>query len=121
MVDRLRFRPEAARTCWRLHGHCHAKSLVGTAPTLALMRATGAQVVEIPSGCCGLAGSFGYEAEHYALSMQNGELKLLPAVRAAQAAGERVTAHGTSCRAQILDGAGVRAVHPIEMVAEGLA
>jgi FAD/FMN-containing dehydrogenase/Fe-S oxidoreductase len=114
-VAALRFRATDER--WRLHGHCHAKSLVGTAPTLKLLRATGAQVDEIPSGCCGMAGSFGYEAEHYALSMQIGELKLLPAARAAQAGGEGVTAHGTSCRAQLMDGAGVRALHPVEVVA----
>jgi Fe-S oxidoreductase len=82
-----------------------------------MLRAAGVEVEEIPSGCCGMAGSFGYEAEHYALSMQIGEMKLLPAVRAAQAAGEGVTAHGTSCRAQIWDGAAVRAAHPVEVVA----
>ncbi len=118
-VDRLRFETRAGER-WLLHGHCHAKALVGTAPTLALMRATGAQVAEIPSGCCGMAGSFGYEAEHYALSLQIGELKLFPAVRAALAEGARVAAHGMSCRAQIADGTGARAVHPVEMVAERL-
>ncbi|MCC6191743.1 MAG: hypothetical protein IT318_22160, partial [Anaerolineales bacterium] len=62
----------------------------------------------------------GYEAEHYALSLQIGELKLFPAVRAALAEGARVAAHGMSCRAQIADGTGARAVHPVEMVAERL-
>ena len=117
-VDRLRFRPPAAR--WRLHGHCHAKSLVGMAPTLALMRATGAEVGEIPSGCCGMAGSFGYEAEHYKLSLEIGALKLFPAVEAGTQAGERIAAHGVSCRTQIQDGTGVSALHPIEMVAAAL-
>jgi Fe-S oxidoreductase len=118
-VDRLRFRDDPGR--WRFHGHCHAKSLLGTAPMLALLRATGAEVEEIPSGCCGMAGSFGYEAEHYKLSMEIGALKLFPAARAAAEAGERVCAHGVSCRTQILDGTGVTAVHPIEMLAEALA
>ena len=63
-----------------------------------------------------MAGSFGYEAEHYDLSLQIGELKLFPAVRAAQAAGAQVAAPGTSCRAQIMDGTGTTAVHPIEML-----
>src|SRR5207237_2673631 len=93
-VDRLRFRPPSAP--WLLHGHCHAKSLVGTAPTLALLRATGAQVSEIASGCCGMAGSFGYEAEHYAISMQIGGLKLFPAVKAGLQAGARIAAPGVS-------------------------
>jgi Fe-S oxidoreductase len=114
-VDRLRFR--APQTPWLLHGHCHAKSLVGTAPTLALLRATGAEVSEIASGCCGMAGSFGYEAEHYELSMQIGGLKLFPAVKSGVQAGAQITAHGVSCRAQIQEGTGVEARHPIEMLA----
>ena len=118
-VERLRFRENLGR--WRFHGHCHAKSLVGTAPMLALLRATGAEVEEIPSGCCGMAGSFGYEQEHYALSMEIGGLKLFPAARAAAEAGERLSAHGVSCRTQILDGTGLIAQHPIEMLAEVLA
>ena len=96
------------------------KSLVGSGPTLALLRATGAVVEEIPSGCCGMAGSFGYEREHYDLSLQIGELVLLPAARAAAERGVRVAAPGVSCRSQLSDGAGVRAVHPIEVVAESM-
>lgn len=118
-VERLRFRPAQERIL--LHGHCHAKSLVGTAPTLEMLRATGAAVEEIPSGCCGMAGSFGYEAEHYDLSMQIGELRLFPAVRAAAREGARVVAHGVSCRSQIKDGTGVRAAHPVEVLAGLLA
>ncbi len=117
-VDRLRFRPPSAAVL--LHGHCHAKSLVGTAPTLAMLRATGAEVSEIASGCCGMAGSFGYEAEHYDLSMQIGGLKLFPAVKAGMQAGARIVAHGVSCRSQIQDGTGARAVHPVELLAESL-
>jgi len=118
-VDRLRFKPPAQ--AWRLHTHCHAKSLAGSAAPLALLRATGAPVDEIAAGCCGMAGAFGYEREHYALSMQIGEMALLPAARAAAGAGVRLAAQGVSCRAQLADGAGVPAVHPIQMVAEALA
>jgi Fe-S oxidoreductase len=78
-------------------------------------------VDEIAAGCCGMAGAFGYEREHYALSLQIGELALFPAARAAAAAGVRVAAQGVSCRAQLSDGAGVAAVHPIQMVMEALA
>ncbi len=117
-LDRVRFVSPAET--WLLHAHCHAKSLVGSAPTLEMLRATGAKVAEIASGCCGMAGSFGYEAEHYDLSMEIGELKLFPAVRSAASRDARVVAHGVSCRAQIFDGTGVEASHPIEMVARSL-
>ncbi len=74
----------------------------------------------IPSGCCGMAGSFGYEKEHYALSQQIGELVLLPAVHSQ---GEEViiAAPGTSCRHQIKDGTGRKALHPAEVLYEALA
>ncbi len=118
-VDRLRLRPTTDQ--WLLHGHCHAKSLAGTAAPLALLRATGAQASDSGAGCCGMAGSFGYESEHVQLSLEIGELKLFPAVRASQAAGVRLAAQGVSCRAQIADGTGATAVHPIEVVAAALA
>lgn len=102
-----------------LHNHCHAKALVGSEPMLTLLRATGLQVEEINSGCCGMAGSFGYEAEHYSLSMDIGELKLFPAVRLAEV-GVRFTAPGVSCRAQIKDGTGATAVHPVVLLASAL-
>ena len=118
-VDRLNLRPSTDQ--WLLHGHCHAKSLAGTAAPLALLRATGAQAADSGAGCCGMAGSFGYEKEHVQLSLDIGELKLFPAVRASQAKGVRQAAQGVSCRAQIAEGAGATAVHPIEVVAEALA
>ncbi len=117
-IDGLRFKESGEPVL--LHAHCHAKSLIGSSATLEMLRATGAQVEEIPSGCCGMAGSFGYEAEHYELSMQIAELKLLPAVREGVAVGSRIAAHGVSCRAQIWDGAEVRARHPVEVLAERL-
>lgn len=100
-----------------LHGHCHQKALVGVEKTAAALRLIpGAEVHVIPSGCCGMAGSFGYEAEHYQASLAIGEMVLFPAVRKAVAAKGKaafVAAPGTSCRQQILDGTGVKAVHPI--------
>lgn len=118
-IDRLKW--EAGDGPIYLHGHCHAKSLVGSAPVLAMLRAVGRPVHEIDSGCCGMAGSFGYEAEHYELSMQIGGLKLFPAVKEAEAKGATVVAAGFSCRSQIRDGTGVVARHPIEVLAEALA
>lgn len=105
-----------------LHGHCHQKALVGIDKTAEVLRMLlkGATVHVIPSGCCGMAGSFGYEKEHYKTSLEIGEMVLFPAVRkaVAQAKGKPtfVAAPGTSCRQQILDGTGIRAVHPIEII-----
>jgi FAD/FMN-containing dehydrogenase/Fe-S oxidoreductase len=103
------------------HGHCHQKALAGTAATVALLeRIPGAEVTELDAGCCGMAGSFGFEAEHYALSMQIGESRLFPALRTA-AAGALVTATGVSCRQQIGHGTGREARHPVELVRAALA
>lgn len=105
-----------------LHGHCHQKALVGVEKTVtALHLLSGAKINVIPSGCCGMAGSFGYEKEHYKTSLAVGEMVLFPAVRKAIGNKEGITpvivaAPGTSCRQQILDGTGVRAVHPIEIM-----
>ena len=100
-----------------LHGHCYVKSLVGSGPMLDMLRGAGARVEEIDAGCCGMAGSFGYEREHYELSQRVGEQALLPAVRHAAASGQEVVAAGMSCRSQIRDGAGIQARHPIEVLA----
>ena len=103
-----------------LHGHCHQKSLIGVGKCAEMLRLLpGAAVHVIPSGCCGMAGSFGYEKEHYETSMAIGEMVLFPAVRKATAdVGKTVlvAAPGTSCRQQILDGTGVKAFHPIEIL-----
>lgn len=109
-----------------LHGHCYQKAQppaadgfpVGQAASAALLRAAGYDVEIISSGCCGMAGAFGYEAEHHTVSMQVGELVLLPAARQAKAQERIVSAVGTSCRSQIADGADVAASHPIQLVAE---
>ena len=105
-----------------LHGHCHQKALVGVDKTAKAMETLlkGAKVNVIPSGCCGMAGSFGYEKEHYTTSLEIGEMILFPAVRKAvketNGVPAIVAAPGTSCRQQILDGTGVTAVHPIEIL-----
>ena len=99
-----------------VHGHCHQKALSSIDHTVAMLSLPRNYAVKaIPSGCCGMAGSFGYEREHYAVSMQIGELVLFPAVRAA-AADTILAAPGTSCRHQIADGTGRRALHPAEIL-----
>ncbi len=98
----------------KLHGHCQQKSIASTeALKYILSFPENYSVEEIPSGCCGMAGSFGYEKEHYELSMKIGELVLFPAVRNAEPE-TIIAASGTSCRCQIADGTGVKALHPAE-------
>ena len=100
------------------HGHCHQKAEVGTAATVGLLRRIpGIDLVELDAGCCGMAGSFGYEAEHYDVSMKVGSDRLFPAINAED---ERtvVAATGTSCREQIHHGTSRHAWHPVELVAE---
>jgi Fe-S oxidoreductase len=103
-----------------LHGHCHQKALVGTGPTVAALRWAGFEVTEVDAGCCGMAGSFGFEREHYDLSVALGNRRLAPAVKAAEA-GTVVVAPGISCRQQIDHLAGRRALHPAEVLREALA
>lgn len=99
-----------------VHTHCHQKALSGNHFTLDLLRLPANYKVElIKAGCCGMAGSFGYEAEHEAVSMKIGELVLFPAVRSARA-DSIVVANGFSCRHQIADGTGRKALHPVEVL-----
>jgi FAD/FMN-containing dehydrogenase/Fe-S oxidoreductase len=98
------------------HGHCYQKALTSTEALKVMLRLTGAEVGEIDSGCCGMAGSFGYEVEHYDLSMRIGEERLLPAVRAART-GTILAASGMSCRHQIAAGTNREVKHPIEVMA----
>ncbi len=103
-----------------LHGHCQQKAIASTTPTIRMLSLpSGYSVEEIPSGCCGMAGAFGYEKEHYDLSMKIGEMVLFPAVREA-AASTVIVAPGTSCRHQIADGTGKKALHPVEVMYEAL-
>lgn len=97
-----------------LHGHCHQKALWGVESSAAILRRIGARVIIPDTGCCGMAGSFGYMADKYDLSMKIGALTLFPAVQAAT--GATVVAPGTSCRHQIRDGTGVCALHPVELL-----
>lgn len=100
----------------KLHGHCQQKALSSLTPTKKILTRMGNNTVHIiPSGCCGMAGSFGYEKEHYDLSMQIGELVLFPAVRK-QPENVIIAAAGTSCRHQIKDGTGRKAIHPVEII-----
>ena len=95
----------------KVHGHCHQKAFDALSPVhQVLARIPGARVEPIESSCCGMAGAFGYEAEHFDVSMKMAELSLLPAVRAADD-NAWIVADGTSCRHQILDGAGREALH----------
>ena len=110
---------KAEPTTVLVHGHCQQKALIGNNDLLALCQfLPHAQVIEIPSGCCGMAGSFGYEAHHYDLSMAIGELVLFPAIRENQHA--IVVAPGTSCRHQIHDGVQTKALHPAELLYQQL-
>ena len=105
-----------------LHGHCHQKALWGDDTTAALLRRLAGRdnVTVLQSGCCGMAGSFGYAADKYDLSMKIGELSVFPPVREASP-DTAIVAPGTSCRHQIKDATGRQAVHPIEWVATTLA
>ena len=105
-----------------LHGHCHQKSLVGIQKCAELLgQIEGAKVHVIPSSCCGMAGSFGYEEEHYKTSLAIGEMVLFPTIRRAKKAENEahpafIVAPGTSCRQQIADGTGYKAIHPVEFL-----
>lgn len=100
----------------KLHGHCQQKALASTLPTRKILGLPANYTVqEIKSGCCGMAGSFGYEKEHYQLSMQIGELDLFPAVRKA-APEEIIAAPGTSCRHHLEEGTGRKVLHPVEVL-----
>jgi FAD/FMN-containing dehydrogenase/Fe-S oxidoreductase len=104
----------------KVHGHCQQKALSTLTHVKKILTQLGKNEVHmIPSGCCGMAGSFGYEKEHYELSMQIGELVLFPTVRK-QPENVIIAAAGTSCRHQIKDGTGRRALHPVEILWQAL-
>jgi len=113
--DRLKFDSNAKGKKVLLHGHCHQKALVGSAPTVAMLKAAGYEVSEVDSGCCGMAGSFGFEKEHYDLSIKIGNRRLAPAVKAARDDVE-IVAPGISCRQQIDHLASRKAKHPAELL-----
>jgi Fe-S oxidoreductase len=116
-LEELKSRLQAAGRPILLHGHCHQKAFGAVSPVMDVLKLIpGARPELIESSCCGMAGSFGYEASHYELSMQMAELSLLPAVR--QQADAIVVADGTSCRHQIRDGAQREAVHVAALLAD---
>lgn len=103
-----------------LHGNCYQRALVGTSPSVQILSLPlGYDVEELPVTCCGMAGAFGYEKEHYDISMKIGEMRLFPAIKAHEGECEIVAA-GISCRRQISDGTGKRARHLVEVLADAL-
>jgi Fe-S oxidoreductase len=104
----------------KIHGHCHQKSLSDVKATFDMLNLpSNYEVTILNTGCCGMAGSFGYEKEHYKISMQVGEDTLFPKIRAAGTNVE-IAASGTSCRHQILDGTGTQALHPVSLMRQAL-
>lgn len=104
----------------KLHGHCHQKALISILPSKEMLSIPKNYKVEIiPSGCCGMAGAFGYDKNNYELSLAIGEQVLFPAVRNSDSS-TIIAAPGTSCRQQILDGTGRKALHPIQILFEAL-
>ncbi|MCS7009891.1 MAG: FAD-binding protein [Anaerolineales bacterium] len=112
-----KFKPQQGKLL--LHGHCHQKALIGVQYSQELLSFLGYQVEEAGSACCGMAGSFGYEAEHYDLSLKMGELTLFPKVRA-QDRATLIVAAGISCHEQIAHGTGRKALHPAEVLYQAL-
>jgi FAD/FMN-containing dehydrogenase/Fe-S oxidoreductase len=119
---RLRLRADSWLVGRKLlfHGHCHQKAEVGTAATMALLRRIpGVTVTELDAGCCGMAGSFGFEAEHYAMSMTVGSDRLFPAIDAEQE-DTVIVATGVSCRQQIRHGTSRESWHPVRLLREAI-
>ncbi|MEJ1240121.1 FAD-linked oxidase C-terminal domain-containing protein [Chryseolinea sp. T2] len=111
---------ESRKQVIKLHGHCQQKALSSLTPTKKILTHLGKHEVHlIQSGCCGMAGSFGYEREHFEISMKIGELVLFPLVRK-QPDEVLIAAPGTSCRHQIKDGTGRKALHPVEILWDAL-
>jgi Fe-S oxidoreductase len=102
------------------HGHCHQKALIGMGPSMALLKSAGCRANESGAGCCGMAGSFGYEAEHYDVSEKIGEDRLFPAVRATTAE-TLIAVAGVSCHEQIEHFTDRRVVHLAEVLAQRIA
>jgi Fe-S oxidoreductase len=98
-----------------IHGHCHTKALIGNTAIEEMLERTGYEAVHLDTGCCGMAGSFGYETDHYDVSMDIGELRLFPALRSLPD-DAIICAPGFSCRHQIKDGTEQRALHPSQLL-----
>lgn len=111
---------KGAQTPLQVHGHCHQKAIVGTDPTLGALRLAGFTPELIDSGCCGMAGTFGFEAEHYDISQAMGALRLFPAIEAEDKKGVDVAISGVSCRQQIDHFTSKRPRHVVEYLADAL-
>ncbi|MBI1293061.1 FAD-binding protein [bacterium] len=120
-AGRIKLDLKAVRKNYLMHGHCHQKALEGTGPAKRLLGSADGlpRVAEVDSGCCGMAGSFGYEQEHYQISQEIGESRLFPAVRN-RPEGTTVIANGFSCRHQIKDATGAKPMHIIEAIGRAL-
>lgn len=117
-IDRTLFTTESKNIL--IHGHCYQKALSSQQYISSFLQIpVNYKTSLIPSGCCGMAGGFGYEKEHFAISQQVGELVLFPAVRAA-GKSDIIAASGTSCRHQVKDGTGKMALHPVEILFDAL-
>jgi FAD/FMN-containing dehydrogenase/Fe-S oxidoreductase len=117
-IDKALFKTD--KKLIKLHGHCQQKAVSSQVPTKKMLSfPPNYEVQLIPSGCCGMAGSFGFEKEHYDISMKIGELVLFPTIRQ-QPEEVLIAAPGTSCRHQIHDGTGKRAFHPVEILLDAL-
>ncbi|MDQ3146331.1 MAG: FAD-binding oxidoreductase, partial [Actinomycetota bacterium] len=114
------WRPPKVEARAVVQAHCHHRAVMGFEADERLLDRLGLEAEVLDAGCCGMAGSFGFEAEHYDVSMQVGELAVLPAVRAA-AADAVVIADGFSCREQISQATDRRPVHVVQVIAEALA
>lgn len=116
-LDELNFEKPAEKIM--VHGHCHQKAIYSTSPCKTILASGGAEVTEVDSGCCGMAGSFGYEAEHYDISKKIGERRILPAARDTDD-DTVIVANGFSCRHQINDFADKKSYHTIEVIGRSL-
>lgn len=114
--DQFRSEPKTIH----LHGHCHQKALSSLSDTKKILQFAGYKVLTIPSGCCGMAGSYGYLKQNFDTSMKIGEMVLFPRVRSASK-DDIIAANGTSCRHQIKDGVQVKALHPVEIMRDALS
>ena len=120
--------PDAVKAVFRehnlppvqVHGHCHLKAIVGTGPTMGAFALAGIEAELIDSACCGMAGTFGFEAEHYEMSKAMGSLKLFPAIEAEDKREWRVAISGISCRQQIDHFTSKRPRHVVEYLADAL-
>jgi Fe-S oxidoreductase len=118
-LQRIGYRPPRLERRAIVHGHCHRKALMGMKTTKQLLDAMGMKAEILDSGCCGMAGSFGYEHGHYDISMKVGEFQLLPRVRN-NSREDVIIADGFSCRGQIEQATDRRALHLAEVVAMAL-